>query len=89
MTDDTRDYIDRSRAWGALTAGHSAEEADDHAPIRFALMGMQKRAQILDAIDASASKGELPIEDLRASLEKADLRYRLGEIHSQLRSRGR
>jgi hypothetical protein len=89
MADDTRDYIDKSRAWGALTAGHSAEEADDLAPSRFALMGMQKRAAVLDAIDASASKGELPIEDLRSAMSKADLRHRLGQIHAQLRSRGR
>jgi hypothetical protein len=86
---DERDYLDKSRDLAGHMTGETRDEINDLMPARFALYGLHKRASILDAIDSSTAKGDMEIEDLRGAMEKADLRRRLGDIHNQLRSRGR
>jgi hypothetical protein len=93
MTDkrdyDQRDYFERTRSLAGHKTGESAEQIDAAMPGRFAMYGLSKRSAILDEIDRTTPTGEMQIEDLRKNMERADLRRRLGEIHAQLRSRGR
>jgi hypothetical protein len=83
------DYLDNWRSLAEKTTGETPEQIDDGIPVRFALFGLHKRAAMLAEIDRSMSKGDLEEEDIRSAMSKADLRHRLGEIHDQLRKRGR
>jgi hypothetical protein len=88
MSDD-REYLQKTRDLAGHITGESPEEVDARMPGNFALYSLRKRSAILDAWDASTSKGEMDEEDIPGALEKAELRQRLGEIHHKLRLAGR
>jgi hypothetical protein len=89
MTDDTRDYIDRSRTVGALSSDDAPEQIDENLVTRFALYGHDKRVQILEEMERTASRGDMEVENLREEMTRANMRHRMLDLHHQLRKRGR
>lgn len=91
MTDD-RNYIDRARSLAEKLTGETREQVDAELPIKFALHGLERRAQILDEIDRTMPNGEIDELDhaqVRDEFDKLQLRHRLYEIHETLRKAGR
>jgi hypothetical protein len=85
---DERDYLERSQSNAQKLIGRRM--SDDELANNFILYGLKKRAGILEAMDAEP-KDETVFEEtaMRAALDRAIRRERLGDIHEALRKTGR
>jgi len=82
------DYITRTKNLQKLATGE--EPTADDVASKFALHGLRKRVEILQAID-DEPQDEIGFEEhaMRRALDRAEVRRRLGEVHDALRRSGR
>ena len=81
------DYITRTKNLQKLATGE--EPTVDDIAGKFALHGLRARVDILQAIDQEPQPDLVEENEIRAALERADIRHRLGALHEQLRKAGR
>ena len=81
------DYITRTKNLQKLATGE--EPTVDDIAGKFALHGLRARVDILHAMDNEPQPDLLEENEIRAALERAEIRRRLGEVHDALRKSGR
>ena len=84
---DERSYIEKTQNLWKLRTGDEGSVEDMTAA--FALHGFAKRIHILDQFDAEPQPDLLEENEIRAALERVEIRRRLGEVHDALRKSGR
>ena len=81
------DYITRTKNLQKLATGE--EPTVDDIAGKFALHGLRARVDILQAMDNEPQPDLLEENEIRAALERAEIRSRLGLVHEALRKSGR
>jgi hypothetical protein len=81
------DYISKTINLQELATGQRPS-VDDVAS-KFALHGLRRRVEILHAIDQEPQDDLVEENEIRAALERAEIRRRLEEVHDALRRSGR
>ena len=81
------DYITRTMNLQELATGEKPTAGD--VASKFALHGLRRRVEILHAIDQEPQPDLLEENEIRAALERAEIRNRLGQVHEALRKSGR
>ena len=77
------DYITRTKNLQKLATGE--EPTVDDIAGKFALHGLRARVDILHAMDNEPQPDLLEENEIRAALERVEIRRRLGEVHEMLR----
>lgn len=85
MTHDSRDYLERVKS--IMEKTRDGEPTDDEILGTFALFDVSKRAEGLDAFDASLSG--MSDGNVRNVARMYDMRRKMGNLHNLLKKAGR